>query len=151
MTKAIEKKPAGRIDAGASAPRGASGAAMSETRAAAARAGRAIDANPLALLAGGIAIGLVAGALIPKTRRETELLGSVGKRMTDTAANAAEAAREAAKAELGSLPLNREALRAQASKVLDQVTKAISSAGEAALKSGEDLARPAPKAAKKSK
>ena len=107
---------------------------------AAQRAGEAIADNPLAVVAGGIAIGVAAGALLPKTRRETELLGSVGRRLTDAAADAADAAKEAARGELSTLPLSREAARDQVGKVIDQVAKAITGAGEAALASR----RPAP-------
>jgi len=96
------------------------------------------------------AIGLAAGALLPKTKRETELLGSVGKRLTGVAAGAAEAARDAAKAELGSLPLSKDAAKAQVSKLIDQVAKAVSSAGEAAL-NGSPVAAAEIKPAKKSK
>ena len=55
----------------------------------------------------------------------TELLGPVGKRLTGAAAGAAEAAKDAAKAELGSLPLSKDAARAQVSKLLDQVGQGV--------------------------
>ena len=112
-----------------------------------------MEANPLAVVAGGIAIGLAARALLPKSKRETELLGPVGKRLTGVAAGAAEAARDAAKAELGSLPLNKDAAKAQVSKLIEQVAKAVSSAGDAALnaKPTVDGAPTAKKAAKKGK
>lgn len=123
----------GRMENALATARGATNDALHETRKVAERAGKAIETNPLAVIAGGIAIGTAAGALLPKTKRETELLGSVGKRLTGVAAGAAEAARDAAKAELGSLPLSKDAAKAQVSKLIDQVAKAVSSAGEAAL------------------
>jgi ElaB/YqjD/DUF883 family membrane-anchored ribosome-binding protein len=128
-----ETKQSGRMETALATARGATNDALHETRKVAERAGKAIEANPLAVVAGGIAIGLAAGALLPKTKRETELLGAAGKRLTGVAAGAAEAAREAAKAELGSLPLSKDAAKAQVSKLIDQVAKAVSSAGEAAL------------------
>lgn len=145
-----ETKSAGRMEHALATARGATSDAIHETRKAAEAAGRAIEANPLAVVAGGIAIGLAAGALLPKTRRETELLGPVGKRLTGVAAGAAEAARDAAKAELASLPLSKDAAKAQVTKLIDQVAKAVSSAGDAALNAGP--AEPAPaKRAKKAK
>ncbi|MBW8840851.1 MAG: hypothetical protein JF608_03400 [Sphingomonadales bacterium] len=144
------EKQSGRMENALATARGATNDALHETRKAAERAGKAIEANPLAVVAGGIAIGLAAGALLPKTKRETELLGSVGKRLTGVAAGAAEAAREAAKAELGSLPLSKDAAKAQVSKLIDQVAKAVASAGEAAL-NGSPVEAPAIKPAKKSK
>ena len=44
-----------------------------------------IEANPVAVLAGGIAVGLLAGSLIPRSESETKLLRPVGKRLSDTA------------------------------------------------------------------
>ena len=145
-----ETKQSGRMESALATARGATSDALDETRKVAERAGRAIEANPLAVVAGGIAIGLAAGALLPKTKRETELLGPVGKRLTGAAAGAAEAAREAAKAELGTLPLSKDAAKEQVSKLLDQVAKAVSSAGEAAL-AGKPVDAEAIKPAKKSK
>ena len=123
----------GRVESALAGARGAANSALDETRRVARRAGEAAEANPLAVVAGGIAIGVVAGALLPKTQRETELLGPVGRRLTDAAADAATAARDAAKIELATLPLSKEAARAQVGKVLDQVAKAVSDAGEAAI------------------
>ena len=123
----------GRMEAALTSARDAANDALQETREVARRAGKAIEANPMVVVAGGVAIGLAAGALLPKTKRETELLGPVGRRLTDAASGAATAAKDAAKVELGTLPLSKEAARAQVGKVLDQVAKAISDAGEAAL------------------
>lgn len=145
-----ESKQSGRMESALATARGATNDALHETRKAAERAGRAIESNPLAVVAGGIAIGLAAGALLPKTKRETELLGSMGKRVTGVAAGAAEAARDAAKAELGSLPLSKDAAKAQISKLIDQVAKAVSSAGDAALSRNAGDGPPS-KPAKKSK
>jgi ElaB/YqjD/DUF883 family membrane-anchored ribosome-binding protein len=148
--KSAENKPAGRMENALATARGATNDALHETRKAAARAGKAIETNPLAVVAGGIAIGLAAGALLPRTKRETELLGSMGKRLTGVAAGAAGAARDAAKAELGSLPLSKDAAKAQVSKLIDQVAKAVSSAGDAALNRSA-AETPPTKPAKKSK
>lgn len=148
--QSVETKRSGRMESALATARGATSDALHETRKVAERAGKAIETNPLAVIAGGIAIGLAAGALLPKTKRETELLGAAGKRLTGVAAGAAEAARDAAKAELGSLPLSKNAAKAQISKLIDQVAKAVSSAGEAALNSSQ-VETAAIKPAKKSK
>ncbi len=107
--------------------------ALAEVRKTAHRVRGAAEGNPLAIVAGGIALGVAAGALLPRTRRETDLLGPVGRRMTAVAAGAADAAKGAATAELASLPLSRTAAREQVGRVLDQIARALSSAGEAAL------------------
>ncbi|MES1974864.1 MAG: hypothetical protein V4472_20605 [Pseudomonadota bacterium] len=117
-------------------PRAAAERALETTkdtaREAVRRTAAGIEANPLAVLVGGVALGVLAGAVIPRTEQEGKLLRPVGKRLTDTAAGAAQAAREAGKAELDALGLNREAARDQVGKLLDGVVKALSSAGSAA-------------------
>ena len=127
----IDKKPK-------PAPRKAVEKALDTTRQtardAARRTAQGIEANPISVLVGGVALGVLAGALIPRTEQESKLLGPVGKRLTDTASGAAQAARDAGKAELDSLGLNKDAARVQVGKVIDGVIKALSSAGAAAAK-----------------
>ena len=115
-------------------PRTALETAKSTATDAVRRTAEGIEANPLAVLVGGIALGVLAGAVIPRTEQEGKLLGPVGKRINDTAAGAAQAARDAGKAELDSLGLNKEAARDQVGKLIDGVVKALSSAGAAAAK-----------------
>ena len=91
-----------------------------------------IENNPLSVLVGGIAVGVLAGVLLPRTERETAMLGPVGKRLTEGAVTAARAARDAGTAELVAADISREAARAQVSKLLDGVVTAVKTAGEAA-------------------
>jgi hypothetical protein len=127
----IDKKP--KPD-----PRKAVEKALDSTRQtardAARRTAEGIEANPISVLVGGVALGVLAGALLPRTEQEGKLLGPVGKRLTDTATGAAQAARDAGKAELDSLGLNKDAARVQVGKVIDGVIKALASAGAAAAK-----------------
>lgn len=75
------------------------------------RAADGIDSNPLAAVAGGLALGALAAALLPKTRREEELFGDVGRRLGDTAREAARAAREAGREQIEELGLNKDGVR----------------------------------------
>ncbi len=145
------KKPAGRMESALATARGAVNDAAHETRKAAATAAKAVEANPLAVVAGGIALGVAIGALLPRSKRETELLGPTGKKLNKAAADAAGAARDAAKAELVALPLSKQAVRDQAGKVLDTLAKAVSSAGDAALNTGATVENAPKKPAKKAK
>jgi ElaB/YqjD/DUF883 family membrane-anchored ribosome-binding protein len=117
--------------------REAAGKALETTREAARettrRTAESIEANPLSVLVGGVALGVLAGALIPRTKQEGKLLGPVGKRLTDTASGAVQAARDAGKAELDTLGLNRSAARDQFGKLIDGVLKALTTAGSAAV------------------
>lgn len=82
------------------------------------RAGDKIENNPLALVAGGVALGVVIGALLPRLSKEKELLAPVGKRIAEGASAAAAAAREAGKAEIDALLPQRDAAKDQIGKII---------------------------------
>lgn len=99
-----------------------------------------IDANPLSVLVGGVALGVLAGALIPRSEQETKLLKPVGRKLTDTARGAVEAAKDAGKAELAGIGLSRAAASDTAGKVLINVLTALATAGVSAAKIAKDKA-----------
>lgn len=90
------------------------------------------DAAPLAVLAGGIALGAVLGALLPRTEREAKLLGPVAAKASDAAKAAFVAAKSAGQDKLDELGVNREAARAKVDQLVDTASQAASSAGAAA-------------------
>lgn len=114
------------------------GQALDTVRDTAARTARrtadTIEGNPLSVLVGGLAVGVLAGALIPKSGREGELLKPVGKRLTQGAGLAAKAARDAGLAELAAAGISRDAARDQIKKLFGSVVDAAKSAGDAAAK-----------------
>jgi len=57
-------------------------------------ASQQIDNSPLIAVGVGLALGAVLGAVIPASRKESELLGSVGSRITDKGYETADRARE---------------------------------------------------------
>lgn len=101
------------------------------------RAAQGIEGNPLAVLVGGIAVGVLAGALLPKTERETEMLGPVGKKLNEGASAALRAARDAGGAELAAVGISRDAAREQVGKLFDGVMTAVKTAGDAATKAAK--------------
>ena len=105
------------------------------------RAGDLLENNPLAVLAGGAAVGLLAGLAIPRTERETELLGPVGKRVTAAAAAAAAAARETGFAELEAHGISGKAAKAQVNRLFEDVIDAASTAGQAAASAAAEKAK----------
>ncbi|HVI98450.1 MAG TPA: hypothetical protein VM657_05225 [Sphingomonas sp.] len=121
--------------------RDSAGDALAKTgtraRGAARKAGDEIRDFPMAVLAGGAAIGALLGALIPASLREREFLGKTGKRLNDAAAAAARAARDTGKQELGSLGLNKDAAGREANRLIDGVIKAVGSAGSAAAEAAK--------------
>lgn len=88
--------------------------------------------NPIALIAGGLAVGLVAGALIPRGEAEKKALKSVGKRVAEGAKAAASAAKETGKAELSAASLTKDAARQGAQKILESAIGAIKAGKSAA-------------------
>lgn len=110
-----------------------------------------VEANPVAVLAGGIALGLFAGALLPKTKRESDLLGSLGTRLNNGAVAAAKAAKTAGAAELAAAGLSRVNANDQINKLIEAVVRALATAGAAAKEAAVDpaTAKPARKPRKK--
>ncbi len=138
-------------NAGATARKAASGAAA-KSRAAAAKSvdtskklvkkasdtsRQTVDTNPLAIVAGGLALGAIVGMLLPKTEREKKILGKAGKSINDTAKKAASAAKEAGKDKVDSLGLNADAMRDQFRDLVSKASEAVKAAGQAA----SDVAR----------
>ena len=79
----------------------------------------ALESNPVAVLAGGIAVGLIAGALIPRGDREKEALRPVGKRIADGAKAAFTAAKETGKEQFSGAVMGKDAAKEGARKVLE--------------------------------
>ena len=122
--------------------RDAAGDTARETAAQAARrTADTIEGNPLAVLVGGMAIGVLAGALLPRTARETKTLGTVGKKLNQGAVAAARAAREAGVAELSAAGLTRAAAREGVKRLMAHVGEAAKNAGQAAAKAGTEQAK----------
>lgn len=103
-----------------------------------------VEANPVGVLAGGVALGVLLGAFVPRSAQEAKLLGPVGKRISNTTRGAFDAAKDTAKAELDVLGFTRNAARDQVGKLLGGVVRTIATAGAAAVVAAK--APPAPEA-----
>ena len=104
------------------------------------QAGEKIEANPLAALLGGIAIGAIAGALIPRLAKEKELLAPLGERIGEAARAALDAGRSAGTEALEDAGLSSDQIRAQVSKLVEQALKAAGEAGTAAVEAARESA-----------
>jgi ElaB/YqjD/DUF883 family membrane-anchored ribosome-binding protein len=65
-----------------------------------------IDTSPLIAVAGGIALGAVLGALLPRTEREAQAFGEVGHKVTDAARDVANTAVETGKQQVNDITSN---------------------------------------------
>jgi ElaB/YqjD/DUF883 family membrane-anchored ribosome-binding protein len=102
-----------------------------------------LDSNPLAAVIGGIAIGVAVGALLPRTERETKVLGGVGKKLNGLALEALDAAKGAGQAKLADLGLTPDKARESFQTLIDGVLVAATSAGTAAVDTTRAQAKPA--------
>lgn len=102
------------------------------------RASDGIETSPLLALGGGLAIGALLAAILPASRAERRLLGDVGGRVTDTARTAAEAAKEAGREKLAELNITREAGKGAVQSLVDGITEAARSSGQAAVSAVRD-------------
>jgi hypothetical protein len=102
-------------------------------RKARARAADSVDTYPVAALVGGLALGAVLGALLPRTRQEEELLGSFGDAINQRARNAATAALDAGQARAEELGISKDAAGKQVGKLIESIAQVAESAGTAAV------------------
>ena len=104
--------------------------AREKAAAATSRANDGIDEAPLVALAGGLAVGVLLAALLPRTAQEDKLLGPIGGRITGGARNAVAAAKEAGRDKLSELNLTREAGSSNLQTLIKSVTDAALGAGK---------------------
>ncbi len=102
-----------------------------------------LEANPLGVLVGGLVLGAVVAAVLPRSQREKELLSGVGRKINAAAVAALAAAKDAGRAELDELGLTPNAARGQAKSLLQGVLKAASTAGTAAAQAGKEQVKSA--------
>ena len=115
-------------------------AAYAAAREKTAGAGEKLEANPLAALLGGIAIGAIAGALLPRLEKEKELLAPLGAKIGDAARAALDAGKSAGVDALDEAGLSSDQIRSQVSKLVEQALKAASEAGTAAVEAARESA-----------
>ncbi|MES2338582.1 MAG: hypothetical protein V4537_10835 [Pseudomonadota bacterium] len=96
-----------------------------------------LESNPVGVLVGGLAFGLIAGALIPRSDREKAALKPVGKRLAEGAVAAVAAAKETGKEHLNASVLSKDAAKQSARAIFDS---ALSAAKEKTAKKSRKAA-----------
>ena len=107
--------------------------AREKARVAGRSAAEGLESNPMAALLGGLAIGAMVGALLPRTEREAKMLGAASEKLHGAAREAVDAAREAGREKLSELGLDRDHARDAIKSLLDGVIAAVGTAGTAAM------------------
>jgi hypothetical protein len=108
-------------------------------------AGEKLQENPVSMLMGGLALGVLIGALLPRSEREMALLGSLGERIGDAAREAMGAARATGQEKLDELGLTRDGAREKVQTLIDSALHAATAAGNAAkasLRGGDEPSSP---------
>jgi ElaB/YqjD/DUF883 family membrane-anchored ribosome-binding protein len=91
-----------------------------------------IDTNPVAALVGGLAIGGLVAALLPRTEKEKALFGTYGSKINDRARSALSSAKEAGIAKLDELGYNKDAAQSKISSLKSDVAEIASAAAQRA-------------------
>lgn len=113
-------------------------------------AAHAVDEAPLSALAGAIAVGAVAAALIPATARELSLLGPLGDRLRGALDDAFKAAKTAGVDQLTTKGITQTALSSGLGTVVGHFVSAAMEASKAASESVRKSEKAAPAPAKRS-
>lgn len=100
-----------------------------------------LDSSPIAALLSGLAIGAVAGVLLPRIARERDLLDPLGTRIGDAARAAFDAAKANGGEALADAGIGRDQLREQAAKLIESAIKAAETAGMAAIEAARGAAK----------
>lgn len=94
-----------------------------------------IDASPVAALIGGLALGALAAAVLPRTRKEDEMLGGIGEKINDSARTAAQAAKDAGRDKLDELGINKDAALDKAKEFAASASSVVKESASAAASS----------------
>ena len=110
-------------------------AAAEKAKLARARATTGLEQNPLAAIAGGLALGAIIASVLPNTRKEDEVLGPIGAKIRSTAKWAAASAKDAGAAELAALGVSSETAQSGLRKLVEKIGTAAKTASDAAMTS----------------
>lgn len=90
--------------------------------------GMRLTENPALLLAGGVAVGVLIGMLLPRFEREKAALEPLGRKLADGAAAAVQAAKEGGREQIESLIPNSDATKERVSALFGTVIDAAKDA-----------------------
>ncbi len=88
--------------------------------------------SPLAIVAGGAALGILVGMLLPKSKAEEKYVGGAGRKINETAKTAYQAAKDASRDQIGELGLSNDNMRSQFKDLFGKAIEAAKTAMAAA-------------------
>jgi len=100
------------------------------------KANDAIDEAPLIALAGGLALGAILAALLPRSESEARMLRPVGNKLSGSARAAVAAAKDAGTSRLAELGLTREKGAETLRSIFETAGGAAKSSAQSALGAG---------------
>lgn len=99
---------------------------------------QSVETYPEMAIAGGLALGAILAAVLPKTQREQQVLGDYGRRINESAREAVRAATEAGRSKLEEAGLTPSAAPQKLSEVAASASQAAASAAAEAVKGSSD-------------
>ena len=99
---------------------------------AAARSEETITNSPLTIVAAGAALGVLVGALLPKSKTEGKFVGGAGRKLNETAKTAYQAAKDASRDQISEMGLSNDNLRNQFKDMFGKAIEAAKTAMAAA-------------------
>ena len=130
--EAARERTSSAYQAAREAAGGAVGTARETVRTAGRRTADGVEANPMAAVVGGLALGAIAGALLPKTRGEDKVLGTAGRKVADTARQAVRAAKDAGRQQIDELGLSKDGIQRRLGEFTDKAAGAVRNSAGAA-------------------
>jgi ElaB/YqjD/DUF883 family membrane-anchored ribosome-binding protein len=121
----VRQSAADAYDAARERTRAAYSSTRESVRGAGQRTFDGIEANPVAAVIGGLALGAVVGALLPRSQREQDLLGGTGRKLNEVGRQALGAAREAGRKELDEIGISRDGIRRRLEEFTDKAVGAV--------------------------
>ena len=91
-----------------------------------------ITNSPLAIVAGGAALGAILGLLLPKSNVEEKTIGGAGRKLNETAKTAYEAAKDASREQVEEMGLTNDNMREQFKDLFSKAIEAAKTAMAAA-------------------
>lgn len=109
------------------------GSARDRASSAGRRAADGVDANPLAAVAGGLAIGALIAAILPRSQRETDAFGPLSEQIHSRARQAFKAGQDAGLGKFEELGFSRDAARQKLSDLAAGAGEAFRASAGAAF------------------